>query len=334
MLPQRDYRQPIIEILGAMGGSATKQDVISRLEVSLGQLFDDEDWEPPPSRPNESNWSNRASWERNSMVGDGLLVHRDDGVWQLAPLGFERFNQLQSASSRRNPDWAIDELILALDLYLRLGLLDDRHSEVRTLSRLLNALPIHSDRPDVARFRNPNGVALKLANFAAIDPSYDGVGMTRGSRRDHEVWDHFVDNRDELHEIAERLRAGADAGPDFFPVEPVDDEDGVMEGRLLFRQHRARERNRRLVERKKQQVLASVGALACEVCGFDFRITYGERGDGFIECHHIRPLAESGLTQTRQADLALLCANCHRMVHRYQPWPSMSELRELLTAPV
>jgi hypothetical protein len=45
------------------------------------------------------------------------------------------------------------------------------------LSRVLNSLPIHTVRPDLERFRNPNGVALKLANFAALDPAYPGRGI-------------------------------------------------------------------------------------------------------------------------------------------------------------
>ena len=75
---------------------------------------------------------------------------------------------------------ARDELILALDLYRRFGIADDRHPEVVRLSEIRNRLPIHSSRPDEVRFRNPNGVGLKLANFAALDPDYPGVGMSRG----------------------------------------------------------------------------------------------------------------------------------------------------------
>jgi predicted RNA-binding protein with PUA-like domain len=69
----------------------------------------------------------------------------------------------------RNPPWSRDERLLALDLYLhrrpRLPGAEDR--EVRELSAFLNSLPIHTVRPDLETFRNPNGVSLKLANFAA-----------------------------------------------------------------------------------------------------------------------------------------------------------------------
>jgi 5-methylcytosine-specific restriction protein A len=90
------------------------------------------------------------------------------------------------AVGRRNPPWSRDELILALDLYRRYGIADDHHPEVARLSGVLNELPIHASRPDEARFRNANGVALKLANFASLDPDYGGLGMSRGGRLDLE----------------------------------------------------------------------------------------------------------------------------------------------------
>lgn len=42
------------------------------------------------------------------------------------------------------------------------------------MSAILNKLPLFSYRPDKERFRNSNGVALKLANFSAFDPTYKG----------------------------------------------------------------------------------------------------------------------------------------------------------------
>ena len=108
----------------------------------------------------------------------------------------------------RNPPWAEEELILALDLYLRSGLLDNRNPAVVDLSRTLNALTIHSERPDAARFRNPNGVALKLANFAAIDPNHPGRGMTRGGKRDAEVWAQYASDEDVLAEAAQGITQG------------------------------------------------------------------------------------------------------------------------------
>ena len=55
----------------------------------------------------------------------------------------------------------------------------------------------------------------------------------------------------------------------------------------------------------------------CMACGFNYEEYYGEIGKGFIEVHHVVPLASVGETETNpKTDLVVLCANCHRMVHR------------------
>ena len=56
----------------------------------------------------------------------------------------------------------------------------------------------------------------------------------------------------------------------------------------------------------------------CCICGFDFELAYGERGKGFIEIHHTKPLSEvEGETVINPAtDLVPVCSNCHRMIHR------------------
>ena len=109
---------------------------------------------------------------------------------------------------RRNPPWSEEELILALDLYIQRGRLSAVDPAVVNLSKVLNDLTIHSERPDEARFRNPNGVALKLANFAAIDPIYNSRGMVRGSKRDTMVWDQYSSDQDMLAIIAAAIRDG------------------------------------------------------------------------------------------------------------------------------
>lgn len=228
----------------------------------------------------------------------------------------------------RNPPWTRDELILALDLYLRRGHLHPPSEEVKELSRLLNELPLQPNRPDASRFRNPNGVAMKLANFAALDPSYDGVGLRAGGRGDAEVWDEFATRPEQVRQLAEQIRRGhkqtaAEA------IDSEEDEAAFPEGRIIYRLHRSRERNRDLVKRRKAQALKKTGTLCCEVCGFDFSKVYGELGVGFIECHHTKPLSEVGETNTTPDELALVCSNCHRMLHRRRPWLGLDELREL-----
>lgn len=55
----------------------------------------------------------------------------------------------------------------------------------------------------------------------------------------------------------------------------------------------------------------------CMACGFNFEKSYGSVGQHFIEVHHVVPLAKAGKRETDpKTDLVVLCANCHRMVHR------------------
>lgn len=70
----------------------------------------------------------------------------------------------------------------------------------------------------------------------------------------------------------------------------------------------------------------------CMGCRFDFAMVYGPTGAGYIEVHHAMPLAEYGRRETDPAkDLVVLCANCHRMVHRRRGiCLSLSELRGLI----
>ena len=96
--------------------------------------------------------------------------------------------------------------------------------------------------------------------------------------------------------------------------------------------HRIRERSPRIRKKKIDAVLRERGTLACEVCTFDFAETYGEAlGGGFTEVHHVVPLSEaSGSATTRLIDLAVVCSNCHRMLHRAKPWIRPDELRLIL----
>ncbi len=108
--------------------------------------------------------------------------------------------------------------------------------------------------------------------------------------------------------------------------------DGFPEGKLKERLHYARERNNEVVRQAKAQAMSEVGSLNCVCCGFDFFKFYGELGKGFIEAHHTRPISElhEDGDITKIEDLALVCSNCHRMLHRKRPWLGLDDLSSLL----
>jgi 5-methylcytosine-specific restriction enzyme A len=112
--------------------------------------------------------------------------------------------------------------------------------------------------------------------------------------------------------------------------EDIDDEV-FPEGKELTELHKRKERNPRAVRKKKNKVLKECGKLECEVCGFDFVKFYGQLGYGFAECHHTVLVSE--LTEEhkiRLSDLAIVCANCHRMLHKSRPLISISDLRVII----
>lgn len=101
----------------------------------------------------------------------------------------------------------------------------------------------------------------------------------------------------------------------------ADPELAAVEGeeRRRFVSHRARERALREAKLNQARRASEDGRLRCEVpgCGFDFEAAYGRVGAGFAHVHHLRPLAEATApTVTRLEDLAVVCANCHAVVHR------------------
>jgi hypothetical protein len=110
-----------------------------------------------------------------------------------------------------------------------------------------------------------------------------------------------------------------------------DDESNFPEGNELFVTHRSYERDSQISKKAKEKRFARTGKLECDVCGMDFHRVYGEHGKGFIEAHHKIPVSKlDGTTRTRISDLALVCSNCHRMLHRGKTLLTVEELKNLL----
>jgi len=237
----------------------------------------------------------------------------------------------------KNPKWHRDEIILALDLYFRTdpGAMHNRNPDVIELSEILNKLPVQPYRPDEEKFRNPNGVGLKLNNFKAIDPDYEGVGLERHSKLDEEIFNEFYHDRVNLRRIAQQIRevvGKSDLNTELHSIQTEEEEEVfVKEGGVVLKLHKYRERDSSIIRKKKQTALEREGKLSCEVCGFDFKTVYGEIGQGFIECHHKVPLSNiNAKTVTKMDDLALVCANCHRMLHRKLDSFSVADLKSIL----
>lgn len=123
---------------------------------------------------------------------------------------------------------------------------------------------------------------------------------------------------------------GSDAPP-LAHISLEDTESAFAEGTEAYRLHRTLERDTALAALAKQLRLQLDHALKCEACDFDFAATYGELGAGYIEAHHTTPVSLlKGSRATKVSELALVCANCHRMLHRSNPLLDIAGLRRLI----
>jgi hypothetical protein len=77
-------------LLGARNYSLPRSDVLQALDAAHATSWTAEDVAPPPTRPSEKNWANRASFERADMVRDGLLTDDADGRWTLTEEGLRQ----------------------------------------------------------------------------------------------------------------------------------------------------------------------------------------------------------------------------------------------------
>lgn len=100
----------------------------------------------------------------------------------------------------------------------------------------------------------------------------------------------------------------------------ADDVEQFLAGATLEEKRRLRLHFR--VERRKRlsELAKGIHGYRCQICGFDFEEVYGDLGHQYIEAHHLTPLAQLPPNQevhlSPRDDFAVVCANCHRMLHR------------------
>ena len=103
------------------------------------------------------------------------------------------------------------------------------------------------------------------------------------------------------------------------------------EGRRLSAERLFFARNPKLIRDAKKR-----HGTVCMVCGFNFARAYGELGAGYIEAHHLDPLSERDSSEwTEQLEtsvdqVAVVCANCHRMIHRQRPALTLEQVRAFM----
>jgi 5-methylcytosine-specific restriction enzyme A len=232
-----------------------------------------------------------------------------------------------------NPDWTRDEVLIALALYSSCdgkvpGPTDARVVEV---SEVLRSLPIHKGASKNDRFRNPDGVAFKLQNLRQVAT---GQGLGNVSSVDRAVWADFGSKPELVRQLANAIRAEAQASNlTVDDVASIEDCEEFAEGRIFTALHKVRERNPKLrsalIRRRR-----ALGPLSCDACGDGPKLNDDALRDAAFESHHIVPLAASMERNTGVGDMALLCATCHRLIHRAmhlrRQWVSVADLQGLM----
>ena len=153
------------------------------------------------------------------------------------------------------------------------------------------------------------------------------IFATWGSRSEDELW--------------QAIRSSWESGDVPIPPSVLDDiqveteqadEEEVslgLEGRSRAIVSTMRERSPRL-----RAATLNIHGYLCQVCGFDFEETYGAWGRGFIEVHHVQELRAApteGVEVDPATDLAVVCSNCHRMIHRKAKRAlTLAELRRIV----
>jgi putative restriction endonuclease len=101
---------------------------------------------------------------------------------------------MRSVSQPTRQQWSRDELTLACRLYFTLpfGQMHARNPKIIEVAGLLG--------------RTPSSLAMKLVNFASLDPAQQarGIkGLAGHSRADERIWSEFLSNWDEMAVLSE-----------------------------------------------------------------------------------------------------------------------------------
>lgn len=172
---------------------------------------------------------------------------------------------------------------------------------------------------DSVQLRPPKLSRVQLKN----DPTLSGLSILQiANSTNFEVDSSQAERLDQLYFEGEQEPATSDDS----------EASEFPEGRPAFVTHRKRERNPALIRAAKANALKKFGCLFCQACGFDFGKVYGRFGEGFIEAHHTIPVSQlNDKSVSKVEDIALVCSNCHRILHRRRPWLEIEQLKDVLS---
>lgn len=166
-------------------------------------------------------------------------------------------------------------------------------------------------RKILPRIREAHSQTIKVASRKSFN---------LGARRGHKDW------------VVDALSKATNSSipyPQYSPLFQLEDQDfSRSEGNPKLRQHYVLERRPEIVREKKRLFRLEHGHLFCEACGDDLVGTYGEIAEDCFEVHHIIPLSQlRSSSSTQPKDLAILCPNCHAVIHKIDPILTLQAFR-------
>ncbi len=146
------------------------------------------------------------------------------------------------------------------------------------------------------------------------------VELPNAAAQVHRSWEHRSE-----HELWEVVSRYCDAGVAVVSKETLSDLFAEIESGSREIKVRTEGGQRAVIMRRIERdpslrhAALRIHGYRCQVCGFSFEEAYGKWGRGFAVVHHLRMLSENAGVKREtnpNTDLAVLCANCHCMVHR------------------
>ncbi len=87
------------------------------------------------------------------------------------------------------------------------------------------------------------------------------------------------------------------------------------------------------ISRKNREELIQELGITCQVCNRTMEEMYGQIGRGYIELHHLKPfcnLEVGGKRKLNSGDFAVLCPNCHRMIHKTKEIGDIEKFKQMI----
>lgn len=315
------WKEDVIRALYNLNGKAHLSEIFKEVKkLRKGNL--NPTWERTVQRELESNSSDSEAY-----------LGKDDLFYSVQGKGRGFWGIRENKTLKKRIVWERDEYILILSLYLkyREKAPAKNSEELKKYSDLLRKLnPNHSN--DDFKYRNLNGVYMRLMNFRACDPYWidqGKVGMDAGNKgKCKEIWDEFYGNEEEVKILANEIEEEILTN-NSLTEENLNNTETVFkrEGKKKLRIHYGRERKSQRVK-KLAEFIRENGKIYCEACRKDY-LEYKDVSEikSIFEVHHNVPLSESDKeVETKLSDLSVLCANCHRAIHSKNPYLDINKL--------